>query len=161
MWRSIARTGSVEVLDYVVVDDVGRIINPETLHGQVIGAAVQGLGSTFTEEIAYDEHGQLLVGSLADYLVPLATDYPNRARGLARRASVAEQSARRQRRGRGRHHPGRRRAVERGGGGAVVARRRAARAAADAVTDLAADPGRAEAIRRLIRSVVAMAALSG
>ena len=71
-----ARTGGIEVLDYIVVDDVGRIINPETLHGQVIGAAVQGLGSTFTEEIAYDEHGQLLVGSLADYLVPLATDYP-------------------------------------------------------------------------------------
>ena len=72
-----ARTGSVDVLDYLVVDDVGRIINPETLHGQVIGAAVQGLGSTFTEEIAYDEQGQLLVASLADYLVPLATDYPN------------------------------------------------------------------------------------
>ena len=71
-----ARTGGVDVRDYVVVDDVGRIINPETLHGQVIGAAVQGLGSTFTEEIAYDEHGQLLVGSLADYLVPVATDYP-------------------------------------------------------------------------------------
>ena len=71
------RTGGVTVLDYMVVDDVGRIINPETLHGQVIGAAVQGLGSVFTEEIAYDEHGQLLVASLADYLVPLATDYPN------------------------------------------------------------------------------------
>jgi carbon-monoxide dehydrogenase large subunit len=70
------RTGSVEVLDYVVVDDVGRIINPETLHGQVIGAAVQGLGSAFTEEIAYDDQGQLLVASLADYLVPLASDYP-------------------------------------------------------------------------------------
>jgi carbon-monoxide dehydrogenase large subunit len=70
------RTGSIEVLDYVVVDDVGRIVNPETLHGQVVGAAVQGLGSTLTEEIAYDEHGQLLVASLADYLVPLATDYP-------------------------------------------------------------------------------------
>jgi carbon-monoxide dehydrogenase large subunit len=71
------RTGGVEVLDYLVVDDVGRIINPETLHGQVIGAAVQGLGSTFTEEIKYDENGQLLVASLADYLVPLATDYPS------------------------------------------------------------------------------------
>jgi carbon-monoxide dehydrogenase large subunit len=59
-----------------VVDDVGRIINPETLHGQVIGAAVQGLGSTFTEEIVYDQNGQLLVASLADYLVPLASDYP-------------------------------------------------------------------------------------
>src|SRR4051794_24121906 len=71
-----AGTGHVEVIDYVVVDDVGRVINPETLHGQVLGAAVQGMGSVFTEEIAYDEDGQLLVGSLADYLVPLASDYP-------------------------------------------------------------------------------------
>jgi aerobic carbon-monoxide dehydrogenase large subunit len=70
------RTGGVEVLDYLVVDDVGRIINPETLHGQVVGAAVQGLGSTFTEEIIYDENGQLLIASLADYMVPVATDYP-------------------------------------------------------------------------------------
>ncbi len=70
------KTGQVDVIDYVVVDDVGRIINPHTLHGQVIGAAVQGLGSTFTEEIAYDANGQLLVGSLADYMIPVATDYP-------------------------------------------------------------------------------------
>jgi carbon-monoxide dehydrogenase large subunit len=69
-------TGGVKVLDYCVVDDVGRIINPETLHGQVVGAAVQGLGSTFTEEVAYDSNGQILVGSLAEYMVPLATDYP-------------------------------------------------------------------------------------
>jgi carbon-monoxide dehydrogenase large subunit len=72
-----AKTGQVEVIDYTVVDDVGRIVNPLTLHGQVIGAAVQGLGSVFTEEIAYDENGQLLVGSLADYMIPLATDYPH------------------------------------------------------------------------------------
>jgi carbon-monoxide dehydrogenase large subunit len=71
------RTGSVELLDYVVVDDVGRIINPLTLHGQVIGAAVQGMGSVFTEEIAYDRNGQILVGSLADYMLPVSTDYPN------------------------------------------------------------------------------------
>jgi carbon-monoxide dehydrogenase large subunit len=70
------KTGQVDVIDYVVVDDVGRIINPLTLHGQVIGAAVQGLGSVFTEEIAYDENGQILVGSLADYMIPVATDYP-------------------------------------------------------------------------------------
>ena len=70
------KTGQVEVIDYVVVDDVGRIINPLTLHGQVIGAAVQGLGSVFTEEIVYDQNGQLLVGSLADYMIPVATDYP-------------------------------------------------------------------------------------
>jgi carbon-monoxide dehydrogenase large subunit len=71
------RTGHVDVLDYLVVDDVGRIVNPTTLHGQVIGGAVQGCGSVFGEHLAYDEHGQLLVASLADYLVPLATDYPN------------------------------------------------------------------------------------
>jgi carbon-monoxide dehydrogenase large subunit len=71
------RTGHVEVVDYVVVDDVGRIINPLTLHGQVMGAAVQGFGSVFSEEVAYDENGQLLVGSLADYVIPVATDYPH------------------------------------------------------------------------------------
>jgi carbon-monoxide dehydrogenase large subunit len=71
------KTGGIEVIDYTVVDDVGRIINPLTLHGQVIGAAVQGLGNVLTEEIAYDANGQLLVASLADYMVPVATDYPN------------------------------------------------------------------------------------
>lgn len=70
-------TGKVDVLDYTVVDDVGRIINPHTLHGQVVGAAVQGLGSVFSEHLAYDENAQLLVGSLADYQIPLATDYPH------------------------------------------------------------------------------------
>src|SRR5262245_9900757 len=63
-------TGAVEVLDLVTVDDVGRVINPLTLHGQ-------GLGSVFSEEIRYDASGQPLVGSLADYLIPVATDYPN------------------------------------------------------------------------------------
>jgi len=71
------RTGHVEILDYLVVDDVGHIVNPMTLHGQVIGGAVQGCGSAFGEHLAYDQDGQLLVASLADYLVPLATDYPN------------------------------------------------------------------------------------
>jgi aerobic carbon-monoxide dehydrogenase large subunit len=70
-------TGQVEVLDFVTVDDVGRVINPLTLHGQVVGATVQGLGSVFSEEIRYDASGQPLVGSLADYLIPIATDYPH------------------------------------------------------------------------------------
>lgn len=69
-------TGHVDVVDYVVVDDVGRIINPMTLHGQVMGAAVQGFGSVFSEELIYNDEGQLLVGSLADYLIPAASDYP-------------------------------------------------------------------------------------
>ena len=71
------RTGHVALIDYVVVDDVGRAINPLTLHGQVIGATVQGLGGVFGEELIYDAQGQLLVGTLADYLVPLTTDFPN------------------------------------------------------------------------------------
>jgi aerobic carbon-monoxide dehydrogenase large subunit len=70
-------TGQVEVLDFVTVDDVGRVINPLTLHGQVVGATVQGLGSVFSEEIRYDASGQPQVGSLADYLIPVATDYPH------------------------------------------------------------------------------------
>jgi carbon-monoxide dehydrogenase large subunit len=76
------RTGRVEVMDYVAVEDVGRIVNPLTLHGQVIGALVQGLGSTFMEELKYDDDGQLLTGSLADYLLPTASDFPN-LRGLS------------------------------------------------------------------------------
>jgi carbon-monoxide dehydrogenase large subunit len=71
-----AGTGHVDVIDYVVADDVGRIINSMTLHGQVMGAAVQGFGSVFSEELVYNDDGQLLVGSLADYLLPLASDYP-------------------------------------------------------------------------------------
>ena len=70
-------TGHVDVIDYTIVDDVGRIINPLTLHGQVMGAVVQGFGSAFSEELVYDSDGTLLVGSLADYLIPVATDYPH------------------------------------------------------------------------------------
>jgi carbon-monoxide dehydrogenase large subunit len=71
------KTGAVAVLDYVVVDDVGRIINPETLHGQITGAIVQGLGTVFGEHLKYSDDGQLLVGTLADYLVPVACEYPH------------------------------------------------------------------------------------
>ena len=71
------KTGHVEVLDYVAVEDAGRIVNPLTLHGQAIGAIVQGLGGTLLEEFLYDEHGQLLNASFADYLLPLCTDFPS------------------------------------------------------------------------------------
>jgi len=71
------KTGQVEVLDYVAVEDVGRIINPVTLHGQAMGAIVQGLGGVFLEHFVYDESGQMLAGSFADYLLPGADDFPN------------------------------------------------------------------------------------
>ena len=70
------KTGHVELLDYVAVEDVGRIINPLTLHGQAVGAIVQGLGGAFLEHFIYDEDGQLLTGSFADYLLPTASDFP-------------------------------------------------------------------------------------
>jgi carbon-monoxide dehydrogenase large subunit len=76
------KTGQVELIDYVAVEDVGRIVNPLTLHGQTVGAVVQGLGGALLEQFIYDEEGQLLTGSLADYLMPTASDFP-RIRAVA------------------------------------------------------------------------------
>jgi carbon-monoxide dehydrogenase large subunit len=71
------RLGHVEIVDYVVVQDVGRAVNPLTLRGQVIGSLVQGLGGAMLEQLQYDEQGQFLTGTLADYLLPTASDFPN------------------------------------------------------------------------------------
>jgi aerobic carbon-monoxide dehydrogenase large subunit len=71
------KLGHVTLIDYLAVEDCGRIINPLTLRGQVIGALVQGLGGAFLENLIYDDDGQFLTGSLADYLVPTASDFPN------------------------------------------------------------------------------------
>src|SRR5262249_3533889 len=65
-----AKLGRIEILDYVIVQDVGRAVNPLTLRGQVIGSLVQGLGGAVLEHLQYDENGQFLTGSLADYLLP-------------------------------------------------------------------------------------------
>jgi carbon-monoxide dehydrogenase large subunit len=72
-----ARLGHIQILDYVVVQDVGRAINPLTIKGQVIGSLVQGLGGAVLEDLKYDAQGQFLTGSLADYLLPTASDFPN------------------------------------------------------------------------------------
>ena len=53
-----ARTGHVEVLDYVAVEDVGRAINPALVHGQTFGAVVQGLGGVFLDHLIYDANAQ-------------------------------------------------------------------------------------------------------
>lgn len=71
------KTGRVKVLGYWAVEDVGRMINPLIVHGQMIGGIVQGLGGTFFDEFIYDEDGQLLNASLADYLLPTASDFPS------------------------------------------------------------------------------------
>ena len=71
------RTGKVEVLDYVAIEDIGRAVNPAVVHGQAIGALVQGLGGVFLDHLVYDADAQLLNTSLAEYLVPVASDFPN------------------------------------------------------------------------------------
>ncbi len=69
------QTGTVEIVRYVVVDDVGRVINPMLVHGQVHGGIAQGLGQALLEDIRYDEEsGQLLTGSFMDYGMPRADD---------------------------------------------------------------------------------------
>jgi carbon-monoxide dehydrogenase large subunit len=71
-------TGVVTVLRYLVVDDVGRAINPMIVRGQVHGGVAQGFGQAILERTAYDsESGQLLSGSFMDYALPRAADLPD------------------------------------------------------------------------------------
>lgn len=69
-------TCAVKLLHYVVVHDPGRAINPAIVEGQLHGGAVQGLAAGLLEEVVYDEHGQLVSGSLMDYAIPRADDLP-------------------------------------------------------------------------------------
>ena len=69
-------TGSVQILDYNVVDDVGTVMNPMLLHGQIQGGVAQGIGQVLMEDIRFDEEsGQLLTGSFMDYAMPHAADF--------------------------------------------------------------------------------------
>jgi aerobic carbon-monoxide dehydrogenase large subunit len=71
------QTGTVKVVAYASVNDVGRVINPLIVRGQLDGGAVQGIGQALHEQVVYDrETGQLLTGSLMDYTVPRADDAP-------------------------------------------------------------------------------------
>jgi carbon-monoxide dehydrogenase large subunit len=69
-------TGTVEILAYNVVDDVGTVMNPLLLHGQIQGGIAQGIGQVLMEDIKFDpETGQILTGSFLDYAMPHATDF--------------------------------------------------------------------------------------
>ncbi|MEW6641898.1 MAG: xanthine dehydrogenase family protein molybdopterin-binding subunit [Pseudomonadota bacterium] len=70
-------TGFVRILKHWVVEDCGRIINPLLVDEQIRGGVVQGLGAAFFEECLYGDGGQLINGSLADYLVPMACEMPD------------------------------------------------------------------------------------
>jgi carbon-monoxide dehydrogenase large subunit len=70
-------TGAVDVVKYVCVDDVGNVINPLIVEGQVHGGLAQGIAQALFEEAVYDESGTLLSGSFAEYQVPSAADLPS------------------------------------------------------------------------------------
>lgn len=70
-------TFGVSFKKYVVAEDCGRVINPMIVDGQVHGAVAQGIGAALLEEIVHDESGQVVTASLADYLLPLASNVPD------------------------------------------------------------------------------------
>jgi carbon-monoxide dehydrogenase large subunit len=65
-------TGSVEIVNYSVIDDVGTVMNPLLLHGQIQGGIAQGLGQVLMENVQFDGEGQPLSGSFLDYAMPKA-----------------------------------------------------------------------------------------
>jgi aerobic carbon-monoxide dehydrogenase large subunit len=69
-------TLAIEIRKYVVVHDCGTVINPMILAGQIHGGVAQGIGNAFYEKLVFDDDGQLLNASLADYLLPTALDVP-------------------------------------------------------------------------------------
>jgi carbon-monoxide dehydrogenase large subunit len=70
-------TGRVTIRSYVAVDDVGKVVNPLIVEGQVHGGIVQGIAQALYEEAVYDDDGNLVTTTLADYLVPSAADLPH------------------------------------------------------------------------------------
>jgi len=71
-------TGAVEIVSYVIVDDVGTVINPVTLKGQIHGGVAQGVGQALMEQVVYDrESGQLLTASFMDYAMPRGDTLPD------------------------------------------------------------------------------------
>ncbi len=69
-------TGKTDIVRYIVADDVGTVINPLLVHGQMHGGVAQGAGQAFGEQVLYDESGQIVTGSFMDYQMPRADDFP-------------------------------------------------------------------------------------
>lgn len=69
-------TGEIEILDYVIVEDGGVLVNPMIVDGQIWGGTAQGIGTALYEEMPYDEQGQPLASTLSDYLLPGPTEVP-------------------------------------------------------------------------------------
>jgi carbon-monoxide dehydrogenase large subunit len=70
------KTGAISIRRYVVIEDCGTLVNPLIVDGQIIGGVAQGIGQALFEHAAYDEDGQPIAVTLADYLVPCCSDMP-------------------------------------------------------------------------------------
>jgi len=75
--RVDSETGYVEIVDYVVAEDAGVLVNPMIVDGQIRGGTAQGIGSALFEEMPFDQRGQPLASTLADYLLPGCVEVPN------------------------------------------------------------------------------------
>jgi carbon-monoxide dehydrogenase large subunit len=82
-------TGFTTIRTYVCVDDVGKIVNPVIVEGQVHGGLAQGIAQALYEEAVYDAEGNLTTGSLVDYLVPAAPDLPHFTTGRTETPSTS------------------------------------------------------------------------
>jgi CO/xanthine dehydrogenase Mo-binding subunit len=69
-------TMNIDIKRYVVVEDCGTVLNPLILEGQVHGGVAHGIGNAFYEQLFFDENGQLLNATFADYLIPTAAEVP-------------------------------------------------------------------------------------
>ena len=76
-WSSRYRARPRKVEDYAIAHDCGVVVNPMLVEGQIVGGAVQGLGGAMLEEFNYDAAGQPQTMSLADYMLPTASDLPS------------------------------------------------------------------------------------
>ena len=97
-------TGAVKMRKYTCCDDIGVIINPLIVAGQVHGGLVQGIAQALWEEAVHDDAGTLVSGSFVDYLVPTSADTITFDVGHTTTRASADQHARHQGRRRGRHH---------------------------------------------------------
>jgi carbon-monoxide dehydrogenase large subunit len=70
-------TGQVSIRKYVAVDDIGKVVNPLIVEGQVHGGLAQGVAQALFEEAVYDDDGNLLTGTFVDYTLPSAADLPD------------------------------------------------------------------------------------
>jgi len=126
-------TGTVRVLGYWVAHDCGTMLNPMLVDGQIHGGLAQGIGGALSEELRYDDAGQLLSGTFMDYAIPTA-DYDAADHDRSRGNAVAAHAGRDERHGRGRHDRRARDDRERRRGRAGRRRRRVAAVAAYPLT---------------------------